>query len=343
MKTINKILSILIILLIVSSCRQITVTTKVHKDGSFTRLITITGDSSDVFKSDLPYPIDESWDRIATKDTIEEDRYILVYSKTYRNSDLLNKEIAEDTGWRKQLNRNIEVNKRYGLFYSYLTYKETIQAANPFTALDYRDYLSQEDLLWISNGKIPLTEADSNHVEDLEDKAMEFIENSATEEMILALKKGTRELNDPNLTPEDIELYRDSIKEFIIEYSDSLDAFYNQYESWSNNSSIHALRFLDPPFLLDLDKNIESFNNLFEMEGYKQNVEMPGLITETNSVSLTGNQVSWGVDSTSILFEDRVMFVESRIINIWGYIIGGTLLVSLIVILLVKTRKTKDQ
>jgi len=340
MKTINKILSILIILLIVSSCREITVKTEVHKDGSFTRTVTITGDSADVFEPDLPYPIDESWAKTIEVDTTdkEDDVYTLIYSKTFKNSKQLELVLSQDTGWRKQLDRKIEVNKRYGLFNSYLTYKETIDAANPFKALDYTDYLNEEDLLWINCSKIPVTPADSVFLEELEDRAFEFVIASALEELFQTIKEGVVKLGHPELTTDNIEIYRDSILDKDIGYNDSFDAFYDNYASWSNDTNIYLLKGLEPPLLSALNSKHKAFDNIVEMEQYFNKVEMPGLITETNSIELLGNQVNWDVDSWSIMFEDRVMIVESRVINVWGFILVGLVLLSLLILIIYKTR-----
>ncbi len=71
MKTQNIILSLVIILLLFfSACREVTVTTKVNPDGTFTRIITVTGEDSSVFRTDLPFPVDETWARMSSKDTI---------------------------------------------------------------------------------------------------------------------------------------------------------------------------------------------------------------------------------------------------------------------------------
>ena len=58
MKTQHIVLLLLFVIITFSACREISVTTKVNEDGSFTRIITITGDSADIFKKNLPYPID---------------------------------------------------------------------------------------------------------------------------------------------------------------------------------------------------------------------------------------------------------------------------------------------
>jgi hypothetical protein len=343
MKTTHKIFILTILLVAVYGCREITVTTAVHKDGSFTRTITITGDSADVFKPDLPYPVDDSWTKAIRKDTTDVDDYTLTYTKTFPNDEQLGREISRDTGWRKQLDRKIEVRKRFGLFYSYLSYKEAIPAANPFTELDYRDYLSEEDMLWISCSKDPVTPDDSIYLVSLEERAFNFVVESALTELYRTVIEGAEKLGHPGLTVDKIEVYRDSILdidklESELDYGDHFDAFYDNFARWSKDTSIYLLKGLEPPLLSDMNAKHQAFDHVFDMERYFVQVEMPGLITETNSIELQGNRVKWEVDSWSVMFADREMFVESRMVNVWGYILAGAVLIALLIVLVYKTR-----
>jgi len=72
------------------------------------------------------------------------------------------------------------------------------------------------------------------------------------------------------------------------------------------------------------------------MENYQQVVNMPGLITETNSLELKGNQVSWNVEPLSFLFDDYNMHVESRVVNYWMFALTGFLVLLLIIFLIIK-------
>jgi hypothetical protein len=66
---------------------------------------------------------------------------------------------------------------------------------------------------------------------------------------------------------------------------------------------------------------------------------MPGLITGTNSSVLSGNRVSWDVFPMAFLLEDYTMVAESRVINVWAFIVSGMVLLGLISLLVVKSRK----
>lgn len=327
-------------IVILSSCRELTISTVVNKDGSFTRVVTITGDSSEVLKPDLPYPVDETWTRVFRKDTTAEKSYLLTFTKTFKNSNLLDMEINQDTSWRKRLNRKINVEKNFGFFYSYIVYDETIEAVNMFDTHDYKDFLNAEDMLWLTGKKLALNSSDSTQVKVSEDKASTFFQEVITEEIIKSLKSGLAQLNDPSIFPEQVEKYRDSIASRVDQwdFSSSLE-FVDNYAVWTKNNEVLKIKKLSLPLFEKLDIDLKFIENVFEMESYAVSVEMPGIITETNSLSTSGNLVDWKVNPNAILFEDLNMHVESRLINKWMFVLSGLILLSFIGLIIFKSRK----
>lgn len=333
-------ISLFISILIISSCREINISTVVNKDGSFTRIVTITGDSTEIFKSGLPYPVDHTWKMDLKRDTTGDgDKdYILTYTKFYSNSTLINDELSEDTSWRKKLARSIQVKKRFGFFYSYLVYKESIGTTNPFKLIDYRDYLSKEDLLWLTGGKLAFNSSDSAKIEQAEDKTDKYLQATLTAEIVAILKEGIVHLNKPSIDPNQVDYFKDSIASKIdswdLEFSSD---FVDFYAKWTNNNEIYKIKEIQSSQFKNLDNKTQFLNNILEMEDYKVTVELPGIITETNSLSTKGNQVLWNVKSASILFEDLNMYVESRVVNKWMFIIAGVILFLLIALTIYKS------
>jgi len=341
MKTRNTLLSItLVLLLAFSACREVTVTTRINPNGTFTRIITVTGDSSDVFAADLPFPVNDTWARMSSKDTTDSTKYIMTYTKTFRNSDELNQEIKSDTGDYKGLERNISITKRFRFFFSYVTFKEVYKSANPFTILDYREQLTEEELRWFSGMKTPYTPADSIRKDEAEDKVLAFLVASATSEVESIIQNGINRLNDPLLNSVDITVYHDSLYKKmegfdIKEESDFTDC----YLRWSGNAAFSLLNNLEPPLFEDFEKKLAGLESIFELEGYTEVVEMPGLITGTNSAMLKGNQVRWDFQAMYVIVRDLEMYAESRVINYWAFILAGIVMLALIVILVLKAFK----
>jgi len=338
MKTQNIILSLIVLLLLVfSACREVTVTTKVNPDGSFTRIIKVTGDSSDVFKKDLPFPVDDTWEPKSSKDPSDSTKYILTYTKSFRNSDELNVEINNDTSNYKNLEREVSVTKKFRFFFSYLTFKEVYKSASPFTELDYRDYLTEEDIQWSSGLKIPVTEADSTLKDEAEKKVGDFIVKSVVAEVESIIRKGIKRLNNPLLNPADVSIYHDSLfyKMATFNYPNDYD-FIDFYRQMSGNEAFLLLHEMEPPLFEEFANKLALVDTIFTIEGYTEEVEMPGLITATNSTMLNGNQVRWEFESISVLVRDYEMYVESRVINYWAFILAGMVLLALVVMLVIK-------
>jgi len=327
-----------ITIIIFSGCRNITVTTKVNANGSFTRIIKITGDSASVFEPDLPYPIDDSWKKTVIKDTTDQGDYILTYTKTYKKSDQLQSEISQDTSWRKGLGRNITIDKSFGFFYSHLTFRETYKATMPFEKLGFPNYLTPEEMFYITGAKKPISPGDSIKYKEASDKYIGFLVEGITNQIIATMEVGIEKLNDPQLKPETVALYRDSLEHRFHDYDGNMDIYIDFYKAWTGNESFEKLKTLEPPLFGELNKKVFFALNAAFMDSYTQAVEMPGLITETNAKSVTGNKVSWRVTCEHFLFEDYEMKVESRVVNRWVFIVSGVFLLLVLVMLFLKVR-----
>ncbi|MBN1198819.1 MAG: hypothetical protein JXA23_05670 [Bacteroidales bacterium] len=344
MKTRKALIILISLFLIFCGCREITVTTQVHRDGSFTRIIRITGDSSSVFEGNLPYPIDSTWSRKieqgTTGDSSRNDEFILTYTKIFETSEELMSLIEADTTWRKQLNRNISVTSKFGFFYSYPTFREVFQPANPFTFLPYEDYLTHDDLLWLSGQNPILNHSDSIHFDEVEKKAEQFIVASVTAEIEHILTEGITRLNDPALLPTEVTRVHDSIQRWVEAWKfDEPEKIIVLFNEWTRNSAAEKLLEINPPLFSEFQKKVDFINNLILMDSYPETVEMPGVIIETNSTMLKGNQVSWEIQPMSLLFEPYEMLVESRVINNWAFILTGVILLLLIIVLVLKALK----
>jgi len=329
--------------LLYSGCREITVTTRVNKDGSFTRIVTITGDSADVFRKNLPYPVDESWVMEVKHDTVDSSLYV-TYTKSFGGSDELNLEIKSDTSWKKQLDRRIDVHRSFGFFYSKVSYDEVIKAANPFKILNFKDFLTPDELQWLNNTKKPRTTADTAIMDKVENKAMEYLGKTVAAELILTLENGINELNDPAIDPGIVQMSYDSILSNVYHWGfDKPSLFIDKIARWQNDTAILKLKTLEPGLFASFNKKLELLEHLIEMQDYTVSVEMPGIITETNSNVVKGNSVSWKVDSFSFLYADYTMHVESRVVNRWMFYLTGFLLLALILLLIVKAFKPRGK
>lgn len=332
-------ISVLTIALLFSACHEITVKTKINKDGSFTRTIIVqSDDSSGLYKADLPYPIDASWKQAYVFDSTTKNKpYMLTYTKLFDGMGELTKSIEKDTSMWKNMARKLSIEKTNGFFFSNFEFKETIKAANPFTMLDYRKYLSNEDVELLG-GEVKLSNiSDSTNYKNAEEKVEQFFVESITHEIVYTLEEGIKKINSISLKPEDVEKYRDSIVKKVDELEDEPNEKFIDYLAlWSGNEDYLKLKELEPPIFKESNKRMKLFYTLLMMEQYNQEVELPGMLTKTNSIKVVGNKVSWKVEPIAFMFKDYTMQVESRVVNYWAFVLSGIILVLLIAILAYK-------
>jgi hypothetical protein len=342
MKTKHLLFGLSVILLTLCACREITVRTTVHEDGSFTRTVTITGDSAEVYRDNLPYPVDTSWSMKVSKDTVDTAKYVLTYTKHFRDAAELDHEIKTDTGWMKELSRRIEIRKHFAFFYSRLVYKEVYSASNPFTMLAWKDHISDEDYIWVTRQKAVQNPSDSVREKRAEDTVINYLMESAAAEVEKILSDGISRLKDPGLDPTQVHLYSDSIKNVLTRW-DMKDpqGLIDYYAKWTGNPAVLRLKELQPAIFEEFGKKARFLDQLFSMEEFHIEVTLPGMITQTNSNTLKGNTVRWDVHLMSFLLEDQVMTAESKVMNTWAYILAGFIILGLIIVLVIRTRKNQ--
>lgn len=342
MKARHFVYSLLILMLVFGACRDITVKTKVNKDGSFTRIITVSSSDTSYAYSmdDLPYLVDNSWAKEVKTDTTDQNTYIVIYSKSFKNDDELNVGIVNDTGWMKDLNRKVEVSKRFQFFYTYLTFRQGFSVKKPMLYLDTQDFLSHEEILMFSGHRALNNAKDSAMWDSAEIKALDYFVTCAVAEIESELITGIKKLNIPELSADIVSIYHDSISAAINGTKiDTVGQIIDKYVEWSGNEKLVKLKEIEPPLFSVLNEKVMIFERILGMEQYTQVVEMPGLITRTNSPNLKGNEASWGFKPVAMMFDGYEMYVESRVVNTWAFIISGLVLLSLVILIVIKATK----
>jgi len=338
MKTRHLVFGLVILIMALSACREITVRTTVNSDGSFTRTISVSGDSADAFRKELPYPVDASWAMTSKKDTSGKGKFIVTYTKQYKDCEQMKTETQQDTSWLRQLVRPIEIRKRFGFFYSYIEYKEIYYAANPFTDLPYKAYVTPEDFRWLMRKHSIQSPSDSIKMKDAEEKVMAYLVESATAEVEKILAGGIRKLNDPHLDAKRVGEFHNKIKSALSKWNfKDAGVFIDSLQIWTGNSATDRLKKIQPPLFQEFNLKAKFLENLLTMEDFHVETELPGLITGTNSSALSGNRVSWEVFPMGFLLEDYPMVVESRVINVWAFVLSGIILLGLLSLLAVKS------
>ncbi|MBN2411190.1 hypothetical protein JXQ31_05810 [candidate division KSB1 bacterium] len=314
-------LSLFMLFLFVSGCKDIETTTEIYADGSCKRTVVIQGDSSEIFQSAFPVPTDSSW----TIETIDTSKFTYIATKKFNKVADLDKELNYCKDKSRELTIIPELTKRFRWFYTIFSFKETYKTFNKLNHVPFTEYFTPEEI------KLFYSDDDSSAEAKLFEEKLEDWDLSNTfEEFYLQFEKAAHELKDPNLTVEKLRLNKERIFQF---YKEKL---YDNPEIKENTlSEFQKVLGADIKSKLadDLDNILKSFKERQDIMGeiglndYSSHVIMPGLIIDTNAKTVEGNKVSWEIAPKSFLLSDYEMFVESRVVNKWAVVVTIALVV----------------
>ena len=341
---------------LVTACRDVITTTIVHRDGSLDRIITVTGDSSEVFDSTLAIPRDSSWE-VIRQGRQEQDSSQFIYSirKSFRNAVALNREFGAESSDTTRPARRVTLTKRFRWFYTFVTYREVYPQWNQYTFVPMRDYFTGRELQALNNELVDdaadliLSPQDSLA---LETKFNTWLAKNLFEAIYRTLIAVTMDSPGVGVSPEMLQSARDSVWNVVRDSSDAgtdpdadlvtrvtgrvldkpaalqeiLQAHQEEFETVSE-----AMDFFGG--LHEVPENLRSIGIQPRPE-YASNdsnaVEMPGLILDTNAKNVQGNTVGWEIDQGYYFVYDYPMWVESRVVNWWAIVVTALVLVALI-------------
>jgi hypothetical protein len=335
-------LLIVLITIVFSSCYEITVKTSIHEDGSFTRTVVVQADDlASAYDADLPYPVDDTWETVERYDSTNKDKpYILTYTKSFKSTDELDILIRNDSSAFSGLSRQLDIRKKHRLFFSYLIFEEIIYSANPYTDIAIEDYFSAQEIELIQKSVLLKDDSDSLSYDKAVEKVEKYIEDLMFMEVTKSLEKGINGSATQTLKIEMLNPYEDSIRQHIVQMENGSDSILiDKLAQWSGNEDWLILHEIQPPVFEASDAKKERFFSQIMIEEYEEIVELPGLLTATNSISPVGNTVSWKLDGMAYMVKDYRMFAESRIVNYWGFVITGVVILALIMLLSVRAFK----
>lgn len=356
MKIISRIrlVTVGVLLLAFGGCKEITVTTLIHPDGSCRRTILVGEDSTDV-KELRQYPISEEipWEGMHT-----DEGYVLRHD--FKSVEDLNRSFARDSDSLIQI--DVELRRRFRWFYTFLEYRETYHATFPFTHIPLSEHFTEDEIAFIastfdSTGAASRDEegsAEEEHAagsadeEVMEKRFFEWIRRNAFEEFYADLLQIFREAMLPGITEQVLESKKEEIYESLIVEDEDFFELAGAAEVIGNLD-----RILGSGSVLEWEDRIAQ--SIGRIEGKLEHwifpgvspdefhnvLIMPGLIVDTNAGSIEGNRVTWdfGGDRFSVL--DYTMWVESRVVNMWAMGLTGGIVFVLIVLLLLGTIRSR--
>lgn len=356
---------VIFVLLLMNSCYDYIITTKVNADGSIDRIIKVKVLKSDsgsfdegsiIVPSDSSWEITRDWEYTESEEGDSVKKYVLTARKHFESFEDLNKELNQDTSDFSHVKNKVNLEKRFRWFFTYFKFSETFHRYFPFNYYPAKDFLTENEINFIFNDDeyIYYSKADSIVKKaDLDEEVSMTAEDSIRleeYEEILAEKFFTWQAK--NIYEELEIIVNEGLKNEMPDLQETFktvqDSVYNKILLFPKN-----LEDIDPvsvvSFYLHIDSatlyntNAEKFkvfnkklDNIYEAgsDEYTISIIMPGLVISGNSEIKKGNETIWNIEFDKFFVSDYVMYSESRIVNTWAIVISITVFTLLVVLIM---------
>jgi len=325
----NKFIGALLVLLsLLTGCRDIETTTEIYPDGSCKHNVVVQGDSSDISRSTFPIPTDTSW----TITQYDSGEFTYIAEKTFKKVADWDKEMNYCRDKSREMTIIPELKKKFRWFYTIYQYRETWKAVNKLYNVPITDFLSPDEI------KLLASQDDSSAQAKAVD---EKIENWEKRNIFIGFYKelinAAAELNDSTLSEDVIEARKEQLyKLFTEEISDDFEYkkdFLTKLAALLRTNAVKRLENDLVYFLARQKARMESLTEISLTE-FENHVIMPGLILDTNAKTVEGREAAWDIKPKQFMFTDFTMTVESRLVNIWAVVITLVLFLIAVLILL---------
>jgi len=330
------------LLFVLPGCLDIYFTTEIKPNGEISKTIVFEGESGEILHAFYPFMKDESWSREWID--IDEDNSKLILSKTFKNAKQAGLDLNPDDSL-PYIRFRPELKKKFRWFFSYYEYTDLLLATNPFDKIDWRDYMTEDEADLISMDE-EVREIDprwsESEFEKTEKRFEDYLLYSGFEEFYQLFIQGLRNTKGIDLKEEVVLAKKQELFKLAVDASenDYAEAVLMSFQEILDSSDLAKIGLQNKDLLGYFDKKIDFFDNAFS-DKLHFTIRMPGLLINTNSDQIEGNSLSWEVDSFDSFFDDYPMTAESRIVNIWAFVVAGIALSILLLSLIWNVFKRK--
>ncbi|TSA26513.1 MAG: hypothetical protein D4R68_07290 [Ignavibacteriales bacterium] len=309
-----------------SGCREYKTTTKINSDGSCVRTVIVKDKSIIPDSIVFPIPADNSWKIERTKAKDDTTQTVYTATKYYADVNDINNEYKN----KEKIGLHVNLDKKFKWFYSYFDYEEVYHSFFPFRKILLKDFLTPNEYeLYLKNDTTKVFKQRLNKY--AEENYFEYF----FDEFLVLLEKN----KIADLTPEYVASKKNIIKEHIDEYGDKTEKLMKYMERVLGTKSVWKLRDGIDNIVKTILEKMDHFSTA--NGSYKNEVTMPGIILNTNAKTVEGNKVNWGFDENRFCYEDFTMMVQSRVINVWAFVVSGVIVLVVIILLLLPKFKKK--
>jgi hypothetical protein len=350
LKSFKLITAFLIILVVSCNEPETVVTNYVHPDGSVLRSIVMrsaNANGSERFAlSDLQVPFDSTW---TVKDSVEvnakgDSTWIRRAEKLFKNAEEISMSYKNDKGKNKGSSRYAVFKKSFRWFNTEYRFSEIIDKKLTF-GYPLKDYLNPDELLYFYSPE-NLRKAKEQGPDSLKLRAFNETINKKTDywssknvvsEWIGEFSKLTEGKQGSDISFKSLKAREDELVKFVMDNDSKFDSLWK--------AGVILPRFIGESnaaiFRTEADTALERVvrNYFIDFRDYSVRIVMPGKIIGTNGFIDSSSVLLWPVKSDFFLTQPYEMYAESKIPNIWAWVVSGLFLVFVVAGVIVRNKK----
>lgn len=337
-----------IILVMIYSCDEpeTVVTNIIHPDGSVTRKIEMRRGEGDFDINNIQVPLDSTW---AISESLEisdkgDTTWVKMAEKLFRNTEELNLAYKSDTGCNSNLKRHAEFQKNFRWFNTLYRFSETVEKRLRF-GYPLSDFMTKEELLWFYSPEnytsSKLNGPDSLIYKSLSDSVEkrheEWLFRSLVSEWAGEFQERTRKEADERISADTLKKWEDNFIRMIKTHDKDFDSLWKSGFILTEVIGEQAAE----KFKAEADSaiNIVEDKTLIQFAAYSVKALMPGRLISSNGFADSSNTVLWPVSDDYFLTENYEMWAESKVPNIWAWVVSGVFVLFVITGLVIRKNK----
>jgi hypothetical protein len=329
MKSLKKIFALLLFTAVSCEEPETLVTNIINTDGSVLRRIEMRNVKDNFSADNVQVPFDSTWN---ISDTIEvnekgDTTWIKTAEKLFSDPEEINTLYSNDQGSDRKAVRQISVSRRFRWFHTSYKFSEEIKSELQY-GFPLKDYLNEEELQFFYYPE-SLSEERLNGTDSLKYKALSdtidkkterWLFHSLVSEWIGRFGQLTRNNGGEKVGDE----LRSKEKEILDLYDQNNQNFDSLVESGALLKNVigdeNAAKYKSES---DSAFKIVSDGLWLNFSGYSVQVKMPGKLTGTNGFPDNNKMLLWPVRSEFFLTQDYQMWAESKVQNVWAWVVTG--------------------
>jgi len=345
-KNIKLVVSVILVMLFSCDEPETVVTNIIHTDGSVTRKIEMRKAGGNFDINDIQVPLDSTW---VISDSLEisdkgDTTWVKTAEKFFRNTDELNLAYKTDTGCNSHLKRHADFQKNFRWFNTIYRFSETVEKKLRF-GYPLSDFMTKDEMLWFFSPEnytiSKLNGPDSLIFKSISDsvktKGEEWLFRSLVSEWNGEFKESRERKTEEVISADTLKKWEDNFIRLIKTYDKDFDSL---WESGVILTKIIGKQDAEK-FKAEADTSFKIAEDRFfaQFAGYSLKAAMPGKLIASNGFADSSNTVLWPVSDDFFMTENYEMWAESKVPNIWAWVVSGVFVLFVITGLTIRKRK----